>query len=243
LIFIDEIQSQPRAITALRYFYEDYPNIALISAGSLLEIVLNKEKDISFQVGRVEFYYLGPMQFSEFINASNNSLLKKELSRPSKIQNSDALHEHFCENYKKFLAVGGMPEAVKTYYQSEKLINVQNVHRSIIETYKSDFPKYGLKVKIDRLDKIFSAVPYLVGQKLKYANIDRDLKARDVKNGLELLELAKVISSCVHSNCSGHPIESQTDSSVRKLFYLDIGLWNYAMKTNLQSIIDNKSLF
>lgn len=242
LIFIDEIQSQPRAITALRYFYEDHPNIAVISAGSLLEIVLNKEKEISFPVGRVEFYYLGPMVFSEFMGASHNNLLKNEFSKPIKTQNSDALHEHLNNHYKKFLAVGGMPEAVKRYFESEKLVNVQSVHRSIIETYKNDFTKYGSRVKVDRLDKIFSAVPFVVGQKLKYANIDPNLKARDVKAGLELLELAQVISSCIHSNCSGHPIESQADSSVRKLFFLDIGLWNYIMKTNLQSIIDDKLL-
>ena len=125
ILFLDEIQADPLAIQFLRYFYEERPEIAVVCAGSLLELTL-AQNEISFPVGRVSFYYLGPMTFCEYLCAIDkeelaNKILKEEIQ--------EFHHQTLLDEFKKFMFIGGMPKAIFTYSQTKNLRDVSDVHR------------------------------------------------------------------------------------------------------------------
>lgn len=234
LLFIDEIQAQPKAITALRYFKEDFSEIPLIAAGSLLELVLTKEK-VSFPVGRIETQYLGPMFFSEFLMAVYPSLSE----RWQKLKIADmtlAQFELYKEAYLKYLFIGGMPEAVKKYAETKSLLAVRKIHGDIIETYRADFLKYSKNSELPKLDLVFDGLVSVLGQKLKYNKINSELKSKDIKRILYLFELARIIVPCFHTNATQIPLRAQMDETVKKLYFLDVGLFNTLMKNNVEEI-------
>lgn len=225
LLFLDEIQATPRALQALRYFYEEYPQLPVIAAGSLLEFVLSKH-NFSMPVGRIEYLYLGPMTFEEF-------LLEKDKNLLDYIHNFDMItpipqtvHKRLLENQREFLFTGGMPEAILRYIQTNQLIDAINVHQSIIETYKDDFSKYVRQNQLIRLHRVFNYVPAAVGEKVKYSNISSADKARELKAAVDLLSKAGLITPVYHSGCSGIPLNAQADLTKYKLLFLDIGLMN-----------------
>lgn len=241
LLFFDEIQSQPKAITALRYFYEDYPHISVLAAGSLLELAL-AENHVSFPVGRIENFFLGPMTFSEFVRAAGNTRLTESLTIGKLETISETAFQMLKDLYLHYLVVGGMPEAVDKFFRTKDLEQVQKVHKSIVETYKSDFPKYAKRINVSRLEMVFENVPAIVGEKLKFSKLNPEMKSRDLKNILSLLSLARIVSPCTHSNASGVPLSAHADSAVQKLYFLDVGLYNYMMQTPRLALLQNEEL-
>ncbi len=230
LLFFDEIQKQPDLIPALRYFYEDHKDIPIISAGSLLEFELEKH-EFQMPVGRVQYFYLGPMSFFEFLMA----LGKKNLIQAVENKNlniDQALFDQLTKYFQEFLYIGGMPEAVKTYVETKDPSQVRQIHRNIIQTYRDDFPKYAKHSQLDDLQQIFEKIPDLIGQKNKFTNYSSEMKSREVKKCLHLLNLARVILPCYHSNCSGVPLISQKDETIFKNYFLDVGLLNYLKKVS-----------
>src|SRR3989338_8809142 len=142
LLFFDEIQECPRAITALRYFYEKMPDLHLIGAGSLLEFALEGE-NFEMPVGRVQYLFMRPLSFDEFLLAMNESRLSAFLSEmeiDSKI--GDAVHEKLLRLFKDYLIVGGMPEAVDRHVRRPATADFGKTHLSILQTYRDDFGKY-----------------------------------------------------------------------------------------------------
>jgi len=138
LLFFDEIQTCPRAISALRYFYEDMPDLHVIAAGSLLEFAM---KDISFPVGRVKFLSLHPLCFAEYLMAKSQEKAKDIiLSVPKKV--SKSTHELLCEELRRYFFVGGMPESVKAYVETGSMQESFEVQSEICDTYRLDFSKY-----------------------------------------------------------------------------------------------------
>lgn len=235
LIFLDEIQEQPRLLSALRYFYEEYPKVAVIAAGSLLEIALKAEK-FSFPVGRVEFYHLSPMSFIEFLWATNNNLLSE------KIQNLDfspGLHRKAQEELRKYYYVGGMPKAVKTYVEEKSLVKVRGVQEQIIQTYMADFPKYNSRIQTERINRVFNAVSLQLGKKIIYQRIDPNSQSKDIRRILELLVDARVLLNCPHSDGNTVPLAGESDLTIQKLYLLDIGLMNCLMRLDTEAI-DNE---
>jgi predicted AAA+ superfamily ATPase len=224
LLFIDEIQESPRAIMALRYFYEERPDIAVIAAGSLLEFALN-DQDISIPVGRVEYYHLGPMSFEEFLLALGQENLVMNLRKKPEAT-GQLVFDKLCRHLKEYYYIGGMPEAVATYVETKSFLAVASVHRSILETYKDDFPKYATKAESVNLGVLLSTISRHVGKKIKYSELLRDVKHSSIKKALWLLENARIVFRCTHSNASGIPLLGQIEESVFKIYFLDIGLLN-----------------
>lgn len=238
VIFFDEIQEQPKAINLLRYFYEKRKELAVIAAGSLLEVTL-KHKEIDFPVGRVDFYELGPMTFEEYImGIADNS---EELLA---IQNSSPIplfmHEQLINRLKEFYIVGGMPEAVRTYKETKSFYEVRRIQNQLIETYQSDFFKYANKMNIPKLTKIFDYVPCHLGKKVKYVEISRDFKSRELSTAIQLLSDAKVITPVYYSKGQRVPLKSEIDSSVYKLFFIDIGLCSKINNVSLETYDSEK---
>ncbi len=228
LVFLDEIQATPSAIAALRYLYEERPDLPVIAAGSLLELVLRSAK-FSMPVGRIEYLYLGPLTFTEFLHGVGDSGLVELCSRwQPKDPWAMTAHVRLAARQREFLLVGGMPEAVAAYAADEGIESVRNVQRAIVSTYRDDFAKYGATpATLARLQSVFDYLPGALGQKIKYANISRDQKARELRSAIDLLALARVIWPVRHGECSGIPLNAKLDPHAYKCLFLDVGLVSF----------------
>jgi predicted AAA+ superfamily ATPase len=235
LFFIDEVQAIPAAIACLRYFYEDYPALPIVSAGSLLEFTLN-DHSYSMPVGRVEFLHMGPMTFAEFLRAKKQDYLLDKMSSITKLEQiSEVLHQKCLAQLKEYLFVGGMPEAIKIAIE-EGLDEVPAIHEQILETYQSDFVKYAKKSHLLKIQKVFRYLYLNPCKKLKYSNISSEDNSRELKFNLELLLKAKIATPVYHTKCSGLPLEVSKDESIFKNLLLDVGLMNHVQKLTWQSL-------
>lgn len=226
LVFIDEIQEVPKLLQCLRYFYEEMPELPVIAAGSLLEFAL-AEHSFPMPVGRVEYFYMGPVSWEEFLAA------KDELPLLDLLQNYDSgtafplsAHERLVSLLRDYLLVGGMPEAVQLYLDEGGFDEIFDAQESIYQTYRDDFSKYAQGRALVRLQKILDYLGQGVGDKVKYANIDRESQSREIKQALDLILKAGVVLSVTHSHANGIPLMSEADDKVFKLYCLDIGLYN-----------------
>lgn len=241
LLFFDEIQECPQAIVSLRYFREKRPRLAVIGAGSLLEFALQKE-DLRMPVGRVQFLYLAPLSFSEFLDAGGNSPLREHLTGIRTEDKVDpAVHQKLIDLLHLYFLLGGMPAVLNEYFSSKDVTSCQRVQSSILQTFRSDFAKYSKTVQYKYLEKAFDAAPRLVGQRVKYVNIDPDSKSRDIKGALDLLSLAGIIKKVIYSSSSGVPLGAQTDENKFKIIFLDTGLIQNACGLSID-ISSNKNL-
>lgn len=232
LIFIDEIQEQPKLLMALRFFFEDRPDLAIVSAGSLLEIVL-RDKNFSFPVGRVEFMHLGPMTFTEFLWATGNQILAEKIKRRDF---SESVRSLATEEFRKFLYIGGMPQAVKTYVEEKSLVGVRHIQEQILQTYEADFPKYNDRIQLSRIQRIFLNSVVQLGKKVVYKRFDSESQSRDIRRILELLIDARVILPCLHTEGNSVPLAGESDESVFKIYFLDVGLMNCLLRLDLDFI-------
>ncbi len=223
LIFFDEVQEQIDLIKYLRYFYEEYPQIPVVAAGSLLEIFLEKAK-ISVPVGRVEYLHLGPMSFGEYLLAKDNKNLFAawESKNPENI--TLEIHQKLISIVKEFMIVGGMPASIGKFIKTSSYKATQAIGRDILQTYDDDFLKYSEFTQADKMRKIVRFVAQNCGQKVKYSEIDALSKSRDLQRCIDLLSLAKIVIPVFHTNATGVPLKAQEDTSVFKLFGLDVGL-------------------
>lgn len=225
ILFLDEIQATPHALQALRYFYEDLPDLPIVAAGSLLEFVLSKH-NFSMPVGRIAYLHLGPMTFEEFLKEIDPPLIPYLSEYDFGDDLPAAVHKKMTNRQREYLMIGGMPEAVFSYIQTNQFSDVVSVQRAITETYRDDFSKYATGKTLMRLQKVFNFIPRSVGRKIKYSNISRDEVARDLRNAIELLAKARVINPVYHSHCSGLPLQAEIDEFTYKALFLDIGLMN-----------------
>jgi predicted AAA+ superfamily ATPase len=238
VLFIDEIQAVPEAIQGLRYFYEKSPELAVVCAGSLLEFTLS-EHSFSMPVGRVEYLFIHPMKFSEFLHAKNEKLLLKsfqDFEFGKRI--SELYHERFLEAYYEYLIVGGMPEAVAEFSRSKNLKRVKAIHRTISLNYQNDFSKYAKRIPLSRLEKIFNYVPSHIGQKARYSQMDSEEQSKSLRLALVLLEKACVLQKIYQSDASGIPLKMGMNENIFKLLFLDVGLVSYDLKLEYQDILE-----
>ncbi len=222
LLFFDEIQLAPQALTALRYFYEKMPELHVIAAGSLLEFAI---EEVGIPVGRVESFYLYPMNFREFLAARGQRNLTELLTEHRSLAPlSDFAHAQLLALAWEHLAVGGMPEAVRVWVETQDLQQVTHVHATLVENYRQDFPKYARRAQIKYVETVFQAIPRLLGRKCVFSHIDPALKSRDLKAALQLLAKAGVAHIVHHSNANGLPLGAETKSEVFKVIFLDVAL-------------------
>jgi uncharacterized protein len=226
LLFLDEIQECPDAIISLRYFYEEMPGLHIIGAGSLLEFAL-QSKNLKMPVGRVQYLYLHPMSFGEFLDALGESALRNYLLINSNIEKiPKEIHDKLNETFRKYCILGGMPRVVYEYITSRDIIKCQRIQRSIIDTYIDDFAKYSKASSHLLLKKVFNSIPGMTGQKFVYAHVDRGVKAEKIKEALELLETAVILTRVRQTSGSGLPLSSGVHESIFKIIFLDIGLFH-----------------
>ena len=224
LLFLDEIQECPNAISALRYFYEQMPGLHVIGAGSLLEFVISQE-NFRMPVGRVQYLYMKPLSFLEFLDAVGENRIRKiiETSAWDNLP-SLSIHQHLISLVKKYSIIGGMPAVVSEYVSTSNLDKCFQIQTIIIQTYSDDFGKYASKVKHKYLEKIFFAVPKMIGRKFKYSHADSSMQSRDLKEALELLEKAGVVYRIKQTSGEGLPLEANAKERHFKTTFLDICL-------------------
>ncbi len=224
LLFFDEIQECPRAILSLRYFYEQLPELHVIGAGSLLEFAL-RQADFRMPVGRIQYLYMKPLSFGEFLDASGEEKSRELIvrTRPDKPLNP-AIHKKFISLMKKYMILGGMPAVIDEYLRSGNLNRCSRIQSVITGTYRDDFGKYAAKSKHEYLRKVFSAVPRLAGRKFKYSHVDSSLRSRELKEALELLARAGVVTLVRRTSGAGLPLEANASERFFKVIFLDVGL-------------------
>ena len=223
LLFFDEIQACPRAITALRYLYEEMPELHVVAAGSLLEFAL---KDASFPVGRVQFLNLYPLCFAEYLEAIGNApAAAAVLSNPAEI--SPVVHDLLREELKRYFFIGGMPAAVNAFKENGSLRDAFEVQGEIAESYRMDFAKYTPHVDRYCIDSVFTSLAQSVGQQIKYARLGEGYGNPTLKKAFETLCLAQVARRITSANPTGLPLGATASVKVFKALMLDLGLMRY----------------
>ncbi|HFC30619.1 MAG TPA: ATP-binding protein [Oceanospirillales bacterium] len=224
LVFLDEIQAQPQVLQCLRYFYEEMPNIAIIAAGSLLDFEL-QSPSYSIPVGRISYMYLQPMGFVEFLLADKQEKLAQyieDYAFGSDIP--DIIHQKLMQELKKFMAIGGMPEAVKIYVKTHSLKKVEDLKQDLLATFQNDFAKYSKQHQFQLIGKIFAQISQNIGNKIKYSNLSREHKSADVAKVIDLLAGARIISKIVRTSANGVPLAAEAHHRFFKALFLDVGL-------------------
>lgn len=222
LVFIDEIQEVPNAINLLRYFYEDFPEIHVVAAGSLLEIVLSE--NISIPVGRVEFMILRPVSFDEFLGAmgENQSLeILKNYEIPS------YAHDKLMSLFNTYTLIGGMPEVVQSYATHKNFSLLNKIYESLLISYQNDFEKYAKNTtQIQILRQILKTIGTETGNRIKFQNFgNSNYGSREVGEALRTLEKALLVKLIYPCFSTKFPIQTDFKKSP-KLQFLDTGLFN-----------------
>ena len=224
LLFIDEIQNSPKAVSMLRFFYEDIPDLFVIAAGSLLESLI--DKSISFPVGRVEFLAIRPLSFIEFLNGLGESF-DAELIEEIR---ADAVHDRIMNLFYNFCLIGGMPAAVVKYSQNRDVLAVDNVYESLIASYNDDVLKYA------RNESLANVISYVISNGLSHAasriTFERfnnsNYRSREVGEAFRTIEKTMLLELVYPTGQSQLPIQTST-SKKPKLIWLDTGLVNYVV--------------
>ena len=228
LLFIDEIQNSPKAVSMLRYFYEEMPDLRVIAAGSLLETLVNTH--ISFPVGRVEYLALRPCSFVEFLQAIGETELKNAIENgilPT------LLHNRVMKLFNEYVLVGGMPEAVAVYALNKDMVSIRHIYETLLNGYRDDVEKYA-KNETDKkvLRHILQYGWLQAGQRIKFECFAHsNYKSREVGDAMRTLEKALVLELSYPTSLTSVPIQPQLQKSP-KLLWLDTGLVNYT--ANLQ---------
>jgi len=238
LLFIDEIQSCPRAIMSLRYFYEDMPDLHVIAAGSLLEFALS---EISFPVGRIQYMQMAPLSFSEYLEAGGNDKLVEIIhSKPQILP--EPIHNLLLRELKTYFFIGGMPESVKSFYQTGSLIESFKIHKELFNSFKDDFGKYAAYSNKDCLEEVFVNTSKNIGNQLAYSRLSDSFSNPTIKKAFELLVKARVINKVSSVGKLELPLDVQSSSRKIKAILLDIGIWQQLSGISIEHEIAEANL-
>ena len=241
LIFIDEIQTEPKAVQALRYFYEKRPDLYVIAAGSLLESLMGRH--ISFPVGRVEYMALHPCTFVEFLSAIGEEML---VSQVEKVSVPQSLHSYTLDLFKKYMIIGGLPEVVANYAQYHDMVRLSDVFNALLSGYRDDVEKYADNRKEqDSIRYILNYGWTSAGHRIQFAKFtNSSFKSADVSNAFRTLEKTLLLELVYPLTSTSFPILPDLKKSP-KLLWLDTGLVNYVagMQEELLFTTDSDELW
>ena len=243
LIFFDEIQAAPHAITSLKYFAENAPDYHVIAAGSLLGIELHQGE--SFPVGKVEFLSLYPMNFTEFVMAMGENNLANILDSLdwSMIK---MFAPKFQELLKYYYYVGGMPEAVMCFTQTHNWNEVRTIQKAILSSYKRDMSKHAPSEIVPRIADLWKSLPAQLSKENKkfvYGVVREGARAREYEIALQWLLDAGLIYKVYNVKAPRLPLVSYEDRSAFKIFVLDVGLLGAMSSLKASTIVEGNSIF
>ena len=223
LLFLDEVQDCPAAIKSLWAFKEDFPELHVVAAGSLLEFAL---QDLpSFGVGRIRSLFVYPFSFDEFLVAEGkSSWVEAKQQADNERPLLTPLHNDLVQHYRTFLMVGGMPASVAAWVTTHDYRNCQTELDDIQLTYYDDFKKYAKKVDPTLLRNTLQSVILQIGSKFTYSKVDGSYRAEEVKKALKLLSDAGIVKRVSHTAANGLPLGAEVNEKFRKYIYLDSAL-------------------
>lgn len=228
LIVLDEVQLCERALTSLKYFCEDAPEYHIIVAGSLLGVAVNREA-FSFPVGKVDMKTMYPMDMEEFLLAVGEEALAQRIRAcfDTDTPLPAALHEAAMQRYRQYLTVGGMPECVLQYAQTQDQVLVRHTQDTILAGYLNDMSKYNTQNEIKKTRLVYDNVTVQLSKKntrFQYKLIKKGARAAEFENALEWLCLSGVISRVYRAEQVKKPLENYRDIDAFKVYVSDLGL-------------------
>lgn len=241
LLFFDEIQACPKAINRLRYFYEKYPELHLIAAGSLLEFAL--EELPSYGVGRIRSIFMYPFSFEEFLWATDNGALAAMLNESSPYNPLPLpIHEQALRILRIFLVLGGMPDVVARYCKDGNLMECQNILSELIQSFRDDFSKYRKRVPTMRIDAVFRSIAEQGLGKFIYNKVNTEANTKQIKDALETLVLAGLVHPVTHTAANGIPLGAEVNEKYRRMLLCDTGLLQRLLNLDIADIMSSTEL-
>lgn len=243
LIILDEIQEAPRGITALKYFQEKAPEYHVVAAGSLLGIAMHQND--SFPVGKVDFMYLYPLSFFEFLEAIGEQRMV-DLLLSKDWQMITMFRTKFEERLRQYYYVGGMPAVVSAFAEGGDIEHVRNLQNGILESYERDFSKHAPAIEVPRIRMVWQSVPAQLSKenrKFVYGVVKEGARAKDFELAIEWLKDAGLIYKVNRSKKGQLPLAAYEDFSAFKIFMSDIGLMGAMSNLPAQSLLSGNALF
>lgn len=243
LLIFDEIQEVPKALTCLKYFYENKPEYAIVAAGSLLGVALHE--GTSFPVGKVDFLQLYPLNFYEFLLAVNQQPLA-ELLEKNDFAMINAFSGKYIDLLKKYYYVGGMPEAVQCYIDTDDMSEVREIQNELLAYYENDFSKHAPKETVPRIQMVWNSI---VGQLAKenrkfiYGSLREGARAKEFELAIQWLQDCGLIHKNYRVSKPGMPLISYMDMSCFKMFMLDVGLLAAKGKLSAKVLLEGTQIF
>ena len=224
LIFFDEIQECEDALNTLKYFCEDAPEYYVVSAGSLLGLMLAK----GFPVGKVDFMRLTPMTFEEFLKANGDNNLVEYMKSIDSIETiPDIFNGPLLEKLKMYYIIGGMPDAVKVWCEERDIKEVDRVQSEILEAYEHDFAKHAESTDVPKIRLIWNSLPSQLARENKkflYSVVKKGARAREYENALNWLKNADLVKKVPRITKPGIPLSAYEDLQAFKIYMVDVGL-------------------
>lgn len=243
LIILDEVQDIPEAIESLKYFYEEAPEYHIAVAGSLLGISLHR--DVSYPVGKVDEINVYPLNFEEFLLAKGEAEAYK-LIKDKDYATTNLIHEKYVDLLRQYYYVGGMPEAVKMFVETDGLLAVREVQKAILKGYEKDFSKHAPKDQIARIRLVWQTMPsqlFKENKKFIYGSLKQGARAKDFEIAIQWLVDAGLVYKVPLCKECKLPLKVYEDTSAFKLFTLDIGLLGAMVGTEAKQVLIKNDIF
>lgn len=236
ILFLDEIQVAPVLLSKLRWFAEEMPELPVLTAGSLLEFVLDQH-EFSMPVGRITYMHLGPLTFEEFLDAYGKTPLIDYLQQYTWAQGIPiVLHEQLMALFKEYLIIGGMPAAVYSWVTDQSLEEVRRIHHDLLASYRDDFSKYAGRLSLSRLEDMLMATPKMLGEKMVWSRVNKDIPAVALKSALNLLCQARLVRKVFNTAGNGVPLAAEVNEKFFKVIFLDVGLVSALLNLRLDEV-------
>lgn len=243
LIIFDEIQEAPKALASLKYFYENAPEYAIMAAGSLLGVALHQ--GTSFPVGKVDFMHLYPLNFYEFVCAMGETQLA-QLLESGDYEMINTFSTKYIELLKKYYYIGGMPEAVQTFIDTDDFYEVRDVQKNLIKYYEEDFSKHAPKDVVPRIMMVWNSIPSQLAKenrKFIYGSMREGARAKDFELAIQWLEDAGLIIRSYRVSKTDIPLIAYMEMNSFKMFALDVGLLGAKADIHAKVLLDGCRIF
>ena len=245
LLIFDEVQECPNALNSLKYFCEMTPEQHIVAAGSLLGVKLSHVK--GFPVGKVQFLTLHPLSFLEFLEASKEIQLKNFIEELGAIEPLPPnLHEKLLMYFKEYLFVGGMPEAVAEYIDTQNISKVREIQTDILNAYSLDFAKHAPKEHVMKINQVWDSIPSQLAKENKkfiYSAIREGGRAKEFEGALQWLIEAGLIYKVPLISIPKVPLSAYTDTSAFKIYLVDVGLLGAMSHLSAKTLLHENELF
>ena len=243
LLIFDEVQEVPRALTALKYFYENAPQYNIVCAGSLLGIALHQ--GTSFPVGKVDFLKLYPLSFNEFLRAIGEERFAELLDKRD-FQMITSFRQTYIDALKQYYFVGGMPEAVQSFAENKDFNEVREIQRRILAAYEQDFSKHVPNEIVPKLRMLWNSIPSQLAKENKkfiYGLVREGARAKEYETAIMWLCDCGLVHKVSRVNTAGIPLRAYEDLKAFKLFLVDVGLLGCMAGLRQRTLLDGNALF